>query len=249
MGKPKKRRFIQRSFDGKDLPDGLRDPVGAKALIEVLYNLNGELAPGGWDQPPVLGFIYQRGQAREGSVSMRYLEWSPLPDFDKAYHRANDRYGRPHPAIVETADVMRPFIEADPAMVPRSLLAAVLVTEAWALYGNKDTDLAEQERITRERRVHEQADRVEIRMLHAVDTMGVRYSLLQPRDGVPRHDVTDPFNPDRKAGVSGDVVDALHYFTAVCSGQKPLPWKQFREQFEDGYDALMRGEPPAAETA
>lgn len=248
MGKPKKIRFIQRPFDGKGLPDELRDPVGAKALIEVLYNLNGELAPGGWDQPPALAFVYQRGQAREGSVSMRYLEYSPVPDFDAAYHWSNERYGRPHPAIVQTADMMRPVIEANPSAVPRSLLATVLVTEAWALYGNENTDLAEQDRIMRERRVHEQPDRVEIRMLQAVDTMGIRYGLFQPRDGVPTHDVTDPFNKDRR-GVTGDVIDALHYFTAVCTGQNPPPWNQFREQFEDGWDALIRGEPPAAESA
>lgn len=239
MAKPRKMRFINRpmDFDDKNIADDVPDRVRAKMITEVLYNLDGEFRPQGWDAPPVLGFLYQRGVARQGHLELAYLEFDPVPGFAVAY----ERVPRPHWAIVNSADMMRPLIERNPEMIPKTLLAIVMKSEAWALWSSdemSEEQLRKRQEAAEHRQLHQHPDRVEVRQLNAVDVDGVRYGLLSERDGITRHIVGTV-----KSGLSGDVTNALAYFLNVTLGRETPNWEAWSKIYDytDRADQFCKG--------
>lgn len=230
-------KIILRSDEElQNLPPGLRDPIGAKTILEVLYNLNAQFEKDGWDLPPAFGMLYQRGALDEGPLKGRAVEFMPIDGFERGYNAMNQRYGRPWPAIIAAAESLRQAYAEGVMEPPRTLMAVVMINEAWLMYRTgEEANSPEYERIVRERRIHEQPDRVEARMLTAADPQGVRYQLLQERDGIVQHSLYDPHggpDQDLSHGAIGDVPNALHYFVLVATGQNPPDWPQFCQVYD-----------------
>lgn len=239
--KPGKVRFLYRNIDQKSLdeiPDDVPDKVFAKSVIEILYQLNGEWAQFGWDNPPVLGLLYQRSKKQLApGVEALYLEFAPIPTFAEAWRRTQ----RMHHAIVPMADALRLAQPLFGIKTPADLVAVVLANEAWSLHHTlplSPEKAQEYREAADERRIHEHPDRVELRNFIAVDRDGVRYGVMQERDGIVDHLVgTDrPNAAGDRHGLTGDVPNSLHYLMEIIQGLDPEPWEKWWKTHHDYRD-------------
>lgn len=211
-------RFVNRPLGDLDTdttigPD-VEDRVQAKSVIEMLYNLEAEIALDGWDQPHQLGLVYKRGRARAAGQEVLYLEYVSIPTFWRAANRAE----RVHYVLVDLADSLREAMALEEVAAPENLFAVVIITEAWALLKGKLNEQDEQ--AAQDRKLHEHPDRVEVRVLNAVDVEGASYFLQHERDGIVQHTAT-------KTSIGGDVIDGMRYFMDISLGRETPAWIDF----------------------
>ena len=240
---------IIRTFDPSEFGDHIADKLGAKMLLELLYNLVASVEKDGWDQPPMLLLVRQRAreQAMEGGLDMMLVEVTRMPGFQRAVQMQMDTGGRPHHAIINAAYAWDQTIKKGevPPTAFDELVAVAMVHEGWALFA-KPGDEADQERVTaisRERQVHAQPDRVEIRIAQLVGRNDLRVGYTAPRDGVPMHIVSQvaPGQKDPSGTHSGgNIPNALHFFMKTIElGHLPMEWVDWDALFDEA-DGQLR---------
>jgi len=124
-------RFIVRPLAREEsgIGDDIEDPVLAKMLLELGYNLASELRPFGWDQPPALLLLRVLNQVKtEGAVGM-YMQVDPLPGFEQLTSRYFEQTGRMHHAVLHAADSWERLV-AMPKF--QSLDVSTLAAVAWS---------------------------------------------------------------------------------------------------------------------
>lgn len=208
------------SFDAS-IPDLVRAASITEALEDVCRDLT---LRAGWDQPHHLAFVYQRGRSPVGAqlgVDVVQLEYRPLVDSFAALLR----YERPHHAVVALASGMREDQELVAAMMPDDLIAVALTTEAWQLVPKTRAEADAQKSYRDKRLIHTHPDRVECRMITAVDVDHVRYGISQPRGGSPMHMVG--MGRGSKTYYAGDVPNALEYLMWVMQGRTVEDWPEW----------------------
>jgi hypothetical protein len=180
------------------------DPLAA-ALLLTLASLEETLTAAGWDQPPVLlSVIRYLGDPGEPLG----LAAVPMP---KAFPESG---GGPYIAyrIQEIAATIAKRLETDDTDMT-DLHAWVLASEGW-MAAARDGDEVARKRLRQQGEahlIHTRPDRVEVRMLTAVDRSGMSMQLVRQRDGKLSVTVQRelPADKDGDTGFTGTIPEAL----------------------------------------
>lgn len=210
-------RFMLQDYTQDDDAIGpeVPDRVFAHAVLAGLQYVIQEQVTSGWDLDAHLAMLFQRSRSPAGQPGLQrvYLEWQPIP---------MPPSDRPSRMIVALADRCRTI----PTPVPANLMAVALVAEGWAT-SHENTPEARQrlDQVAAARQIHQEPDRIEVKLVNAVDLNGVRYGLIKPRTTSPSAPAWC-FKP--KVGLSGssaaagDLPNSLHYLMEIMQG-KDLP--------------------------
>lgn len=174
------------------------DPIAA-ALTGALRRLDSIVEREGWDRPSTL-WAHRNLTADDTSLTVQLL----LRRMD-----VGDLLLSAQPA----QSLLRYAHQVATRSVPEEsrglVLAFAFVTEAWMVVGNSPSLT----KARNDRTIHQRPDRIEIRILTAVDTAGVVYSHIYPRDAAHSDQRTEtasrPIEVRSGMEVTGDVVDAL----------------------------------------
>lgn len=230
----RKMHLVVRPLNEREIPEQVEDKVLARTFLELAYNINTDVDPFGWDQPPSLHVLRMRARHAADEVVAVVVDSTPIPGFHLLVSDAMAQGARMHHVLVHVAESWRALMNQPPfrGMDVSAVQGAVLISEGWMLTGTQDED---RQRAAEERRIHEHPDRVEVRMITVAGPSGLRVMLNYPRDGVPQHLIGQarPGQVPSSYQVAGDLPDALQYLLEVMQGHEPGAWQSFREQFPD----------------
>lgn len=175
------------------------DPIAA-SVSASLRRLNAISERDGWDRPPSLWAMRRDLSTDEEGVTVqldiRRIDTGPV-------------FLTPQPAAALSAYARDIAARSMPEEFRGTILAYVFVTEAWMVLGNDES-------ITRagvEHTIHQRADRIEVRILSAVDSAGIVYSHIYPRDPARSDQRMETAGRPGETGavlsLDGAVIDAL----------------------------------------
>jgi hypothetical protein len=185
-----------------------RDPI-AHAISATLRKLDGEVDKGGWDRVPTLWAIRRAAMetSEQGLAIALLVELVPTGDLFAQRGHPTDMLA----ALAVTAG-------ENPGMIsPVDLLAFAFVAEAWSVASPKGDKRSREGADARQLHLH--PDRVEIRMVNAVDTGGLRYVHIIPRDPAvgERMEVVVSGQDTAHAAFRGYVMDSLAHLIDACA--------------------------------
>jgi hypothetical protein len=194
----------------EDVLETIADDPLASALLMSMARLEETLTELGWDQPPRLMSV-TRFLPEDGS-ELYGLEIHEIPD-------ALPEGGGPEIAdrLLQMADSITRRRRKDPRWDEMNLHAWVLTSEAWLASVPSGDEVAKR-RLTRDgerHRVHARPDRIEVRMLTAVDRAGMSMQLVRFRDGDLKAMVQERMT-DTGTGFNGTVPEALAALMEAC---------------------------------
>lgn len=185
----------------------------------------------GWDQPPSLGFMSMLGRtpvAPGRLVEGMALEWRPVPNAAAAFRA----YERLHEVPVILGSAVRDKVIDLP--LPPSIIAAVLVSEAWAV-STKGEDYRKISDAVENRTLHRHPERVEVKTASAVDVHGVMYMVMRPRD--PEYPTVAMANVPNGSGIQpgGDIPVSLLYMMKAMQGATLPDYETFSKDYPVTY--------------
>lgn len=217
--RPGKIRYRVAGTDDIDyVSDTVPDPEFAGAVAAMLQQMASEsVHQWGWDVPPLLVGFYLRGRSPIGSIGPggwrnMEIECVPFPGATEALMRSQ----RNHHVMVGLAM----GLQADPdrPQMPDNLMAVGLLTEGWTVVPKDEADSQRLRDLGGEQKLHEQPDRVEVKIFSAVDVNGVRYGYVRPRDtSIAPHGWAGMWNDETALG--GEVPTSLHYLIEAIQGR------------------------------
>lgn len=221
--------LVVRPLNEREIPDGVEDPILAKAYLEMAYGLEADFAPFGWDQPPVLLFLRVRERVDLNGAVALVVDGTPVPRFHLLVSNYMSQGGRMHHALLSVADAFQAMRSSPPfqKLDLREVQGVALVHEGWALMGPGFEDVAER------REIHRHPERVETRMVHVSGPDGLRVNINFPRDGVPMQMMGQarPGTEPSTYSVGGDVPNALQYLLETVQGKAPGDWRVWEQQY------------------
>ena len=182
----------------------------------------------GWDRPPCLGFLALLSRdpvTPQATREAMLMEWLPLPNSEAALSAQSNNMAAV-PVFLATS-IRTKAIET-PA--PPGLVAAMLISEAWAV-STKGEDLNRFSEDIENRTLYKHPDRVEVKTASAVDTHGVMYMVMRPRDpDYPTVSIANiPGGPGVQAG--GDVPVSLLYLMKAIQGSTLPDYETFSQNY------------------
>ena len=147
-----------------------------KLMAEALWHIDAECETHGWDQDAGLFAVLIHRFGDEGGA----IQLAPMPGWNICLRLAPG----PQAALTGMVHMLgeAPVEFKRAAYPPETLYGVALVTEAWML---RDDAITPQTRLAAEQgRLHELADRVEVRFTYCVSTQGEVSALSHERDGI-----------------------------------------------------------------
>jgi hypothetical protein len=206
----------------------MTEPGRTRGLVhEALWQVDGELEQGGWDQDPRLFLVMaddaQRLAGFVRSMTGRELDagqavgtgiaLAELTPFGQLVQQAG---GDVPTALMVMGQALRQAIGSRPRPGPPFAYGAVLTAEAWMLR-DADQHVAALERGD-DVKIAEHPHRVEVRMTSFVGRDGHQAMLVHERDGIAElHDDRGGLGPD------GRVPEGLTFFLASVLGRPVGP--------------------------
>lgn len=181
------------------------DPV-AVAVLATLGVLEAELTEEGWDQQHRLYAMKRRMASLGGRTEAILLEVSEL----RLFSALDDG-----PAVARELHRLAQTVRARPAVRRGELFGWVLVTEGWMVVGPDDDSAVSQEvmQAAYDHRLSERPDRIEVRVLQAVDRSGTLSQLTRERDG----DLSVLITDGGRFQVGGDIPAGLSELMEACA--------------------------------
>lgn len=221
------RLVVKRALEAEESFDpAIPDPEFSLSLLAALEQIVDE-TQNGWDVPALFGPVTLRSRTPVGSSSLTgmMLQWEPWPAVTEAWMHAK----RPHHIFLSMAAACWPAAQAlgvsDVAtLLPPGLMALVFVTEAWTLrtpMGDEEA-VAASTQAARDHTLHEHPDRVEAKVVTAVDINGVAYYLTKARGQAEIEHVVGMTGTDRAIG--GDIINAIEYLLLTLQGRQLPEW-------------------------
>lgn len=143
-----------------------RHEDGIEDMQAALRGLNGLVEGSGWDQLPSVWAVI-----RKDGTNLAVAELPPV-GFET---------GHPSDVLAGLADTMKKARALVNRPTISGLFALVFVCESWAVIANDPTKIERDMAAARKRQLHKRRDRVETRVISAVDATGVHYTFMVPR--------------------------------------------------------------------
>jgi len=183
------------------------DPIAEAVALALRDVIEGE-GKKGWDQPPSLWIILRNPlitNEKSLTVPLAVVEMDTGPFFTM---------GTPADQLAWLAQKASTGTFKQPTETGAQAIGFAFLTEAWVIAAPKEGFSDEALAATRNRQIKTLPERIEVRIVSAVDTSGTIYSLMVPRDPTKFDRTETHARPGEQSGTGavitgGYVIDSL----------------------------------------